>query len=85
MINRESVGRGFSAISIGVGDGPKALGISIDLDAVGVADIMFSRCDTVSAFLQQHGQRSHRCSADAREMKVGWVQRCELLGFKTLL
>ncbi len=39
-------------------------------------DVRVRAGDTVSAFLQQHGQRSHRCSADAREMKVGWVQRC---------
>ena len=56
MMSGELVGRGFSAVSIGVRDSPKALGFSIDLDAVGVADIVFSRRDAVSAFLERSDQ-----------------------------
>ena len=56
MMNGESVGRGFSAVSIGVRDSPKALGFSIDLDAIGVANVVFSRRDAVSAFLERRDQ-----------------------------
>jgi hypothetical protein len=53
---RESVGCGFSAVSTGVRYRPKAVGFSIDFDAVRVADIVFSRRDLVSAFLERSYQ-----------------------------